>query len=131
MQDQRPVHGKRMNDPQLLKLAHEREVGIDVAVPAAHLENALRLVPAFLLHQRGKIFRKHRVVHGRDKLGVVVIVAEKAVPVGIGPDADVLFPETVGRAVLAHLADGDLARAVGVDVVGLLTRGIDRGLMHE
>src|SRR5579872_1553270 len=51
--------------------------------------------------------------------------------VGIGPDSDLRFPEAVRRAVLAHLANGDLARAVGIDLVRLLLRGVDRGAVRE
>ena len=93
----------------------------------------MRLVSvlALLLLQRRDVVAEHRVLQRGDQLGVVVIVAEIAVAVRIGPDADLRFPEAVGRAVLAHLADRDLAGAVGVHVVGLLLRRVDRGAMRE
>ncbi len=125
------VDRDRMHHAQLLELAHEREVRIDIGVPAAHFEDLLGRFLALLRLHRSDVVAEHRIVHRRDELGVVVIVAEEAVAVRIGPDADILLPEAVGRAVLSHLPDRDLAGAVGMDVVSLRARGVDRGLVHE
>jgi hypothetical protein len=77
-----------MNDPQLLKLAHERKVRIDVAVPAADFHDPLGLVITLLPFQRVLVIAEHRVVERGDELLVVVIVAEIAVAVRVGPDPD-------------------------------------------
>jgi hypothetical protein len=127
----RAVHRDWVHHAQLLKLAHQRDVRVDIRVPAAHLENAFRLGLAFLAFQRRDVLAEHRIVQRGNELGVVVVVAEVAVAVRIGPDSDLRFPEAVGGAVLAHLADGDLAGAVAMDVVGLLQRGVDRGAVRE
>ena len=50
--DQRPVDGQRMDDAELLKLAHERQVRIDIAVPAPDFHDPLRFVFALLLLHR-------------------------------------------------------------------------------
>ena len=121
----------RMHHAQLLELAHQRDVRIDVGVPAPHFEDALGFLLALLLLQRRDVVAEHRVLQRGDELGIVVVVAEVAVAVRIGPDADLGFPEAVGRAVLAHLADRDLAGAVGMHRVGLRLRGLDRGAVRE
>ena len=125
------VDRDRMHHAKLLELAHQRHVRIDVGIPAPHLEDALGLLLALLLLQRVEVVAEHRVLQRGDELGIVVVVAEIAVAVRIGPDADLRFPEAVGRAVLAHLADRDLARAVGMHVVGLRLRRLDRGAVRE
>ena len=125
------VHRDRMHHAKLLELAHQRHVRIDVGVPAPHFEDALGFLLALLLLQRVEVVAEHRVLQRGDELGIVVVVAEIAVTVRIGPDADLRFPEAVGRAVLAHLADRDLARAVGMHIVGLRLRRLDRGAVRE
>ena len=50
---------------------------------------------------------------------------------GVGPDADLFLPHFVWGAVLAHLADGNFARAVGVDLIVLRACRFDRRLVHE
>ena len=80
---------------------------------------------------RVDVIAEDRIIQRRDELLVVVIVAEKAVAVGIGPDPDLRFPEAVRRAVLAHLPDRDFAGAVGEHFVALLLRGVDRRAMRE
>src|SRR3954470_9706369 len=84
----RAVDRDRMHDAQLLELAHQRDVRIDVGVPATHLQDALGLGLAFVLFERGNVFAEYRVLQRGDQLRVVVIIAEIAVAVGIGPDAD-------------------------------------------
>ena len=116
---------------KLLKLAHERQVRIDVAVPAADFHDPLGFVLALFLFQRVHVVAEDRIVERGDELLVVVIVAEIAVAVRVGPDPDLRFPEAVRRAVLAHLADRDLAGAVGEDVVALLLRRVDRRAVRE
>jgi len=127
----RAVRRDRIRHAQLLELAHQRDVRVDVRVPAAHFENAFRLGLALLALQRRDVLAEERIVQRGDELGIVVVVAEVAVAVGIGPDADLRLPEAVGGGVLAHLADGDLAGAVAVDLVGLRERGVDRGAVRE
>ena len=85
----------------------------------------------FFFSSAVEVVAEHRVLQRGDELGIVVVVAEIAVAVRIGPDADLAFPEAVGRAVLAHLADRDLAGAVGMHVVGLRLRRLDRGAVGE
>src|SRR5262249_35848121 len=103
------VDADRMHHPQLLKLAHEREVRIDVTVPAPHLQNLFCSFFAVLGFHGGNVVAEHRILESGHQLCVIVIVAKKAVAVWISPDADVGLPEAVGSAVLAHLPDGDLA----------------------
>jgi len=98
-----------MNDAQLLKLAHERKVRIDVAVPTPHFEHAARFRLASLLLHRGDVIAKYGVFERRDQLGIVMIVAEIGMTVRIGPDADLRLPEAVWCAVLAHLPDRDFS----------------------
>ena len=92
----RPLHRRPISDitrhdvlPMLSEMARERG---DVALDPLLRGPLLGLAGGDQLLQRG------------DELGVVVVVAEIAVAVRIGPDADIGLPERVRRAVLAHLA---------------------------
>jgi len=123
--DNRAVDGDRMHHTKLLKLAHERQIRINIAVPASHFQHTLCFFLAFLLLHRREIVAEQRVLERGDELGVIVIVAEVGMSVGVSPNADLRFPETVGRAVLAHLTNSDLARTVRMDIVRLLLRGFD------
>ena len=127
----RAIDRDRVHHAHLLELTHQRDVWVDVRVPTTHLENAFRLGLAFLAFQGGNVLAEHRIVQRGNELGVVVIVAEIAVAVWISPNPNLRFPETVGSAVLAHLPNGDLAGAVGMSIVGLFKRRVDRGAVRE
>src|SRR5262249_58082403 len=90
------IDSDRMHDPQLLKLTHEGEVRINVAIPAPHFEYAAGFRFAFLLLHRRDVIAEYRVFYRNHELGVVVIIAEIGMAVRIVPDADLTFPKAVG-----------------------------------